>query len=66
MNYLQYKQIQEYLVNQKLVCFRENNPTASFRHFHELWRRVVAEVLRIGQVKEVPQLLLSFAGWAVT
>jgi hypothetical protein len=66
MNYLQYEQIQDYLQTHQRVSLAEIIRRHRLGHFQALLRRVVAEVLRTGQVEEVIQQFLPFAGWAVT
>jgi hypothetical protein len=66
INYLQYEQMQIYLDSQKLVNYAEIIRRHRLSHFQALLRKVISEALRTGQIEEVIQQFMPFAGWAVT
>jgi transposase len=66
MNYLQYEQIQAYLVTHQVVSLAELIRRHRLGHFQALLRKAIGEAIRTGQVEEVIQQFMPFAGWAVT
>lgn len=66
INYLQYEQIQHYLHHQQVAPLAEIIRQHRLSHFQGLLRKVIQEVLRTGNIEEVIQQFLPYAGWAVT